>query len=1109
MDHGSAEGDEEDWSFITNSFAAVAATAAATKPPSQPQPHDGQTALGYESPGTPTPTVAADPISFRRLSLDNPPPTAAATSRSYAFPQPNLPHPIPPLSDRGAHGPPPSAPRLSGSLSEFTGMAVRHGIFRPPTRAPVHPGTPPSIELRPHPLRETQVGCFIRTIAGSTSQIWAGTENGVRVWNLSDVFEGFGRGGFASWKPGRGDEESAPFRESSFTYPTICLVVDSDRGFVWSGHKDGRIRIWRVEQPESNNSAPERGNLAECLSWQAHRSPVLSMAITSHGELWSGTEGGVIKAWSCKAIYKCFTLRKDERHMASLLIERSSVDLRSLVTVGGVCSLPTADIRYLLSDNFSSKVWSSSCLLFALWDSHTKELLKVFNIDGQVETRFDTFQVQDSHEEGDAKMNFLSTSKKAISFLQRSRHALLEAADAVKKAAVKGAFGDDCRRMEALTISVDGMIWTGCANGLLIQWDGYGHRLREVQHHSSSIQCLCTFGTRLWVGYMDGMMQVMNLEGKLLGGWIAHSSPIINMAVVGPYIFTLANHGGIRGWYVTSPGPLDSVLQLELTNNNASYTRLANLRILAGSWNVGQERAYNDSLMSWLGSATPEVGLIVVGLQEVEMGAGFLAMAAAKETVGLEGSANGHWWLDAIGKVLVEGTLFERIGSRQLAGLLIAIWARKSLRPFIGDVDAAAVPCGFGHAIGNKGAVALRMRIYDRKICFINCHFAAHLEALNRRNADFDHIFWTMTFSPSSNGHNTAAAGASSVYPHRGGNANIDRTPELSEVDMVVFLGDLNYRLQGITYEEARYFISQRRLELLTEKDQLRAEMKAGRVFQGFREGVIKFPPTYKFEKHLTGLSGYDSSEKKRIPAWCDRILYRDSCCDSRTECSLACPVVSSICMYDSCMDVTGSDHKPVKCIFNVDIAHVDELTRRQEFGEIVFSNEKVRRLIDDFGNVPETTFSSNNITLQGNDITVLRITNKCRRDGAVFQFFCGSQSAVKESEQASVHSSRDPFGFPNWLEVTPRTGIIKPGKTVQVSMWHQNIDTVDEFTGRSHKTQQNNDSSDKVAVLKVRITGNYPTDCKSYEIHVSHCSSNNRYVESRGVSRWSPPNLI
>ena len=28
--------------------------------------------------------------------------------------------------------------------------------------------------------------------------------------------------------------------------------------------------------------------------------------------------------------------------------------------------------------------------------------------------------------------------------------------------------------------------------------------------------------------------------------------------------------------------------------------------------------------------------------------------------------------------------------------------ARKSLKPYVGDVDAAAVPCGLGRAIGNK-----------------------------------------------------------------------------------------------------------------------------------------------------------------------------------------------------------------------------------------------------------------------------------------------------------------------------------------------------------------------------------------------------------------------
>lgn len=42
--------------------------------------------------------------------------------------------------------------------------------------------------------------------------------------------------------------------------------------------------------------------------------------------------------------------------------------------------------------------------------------------------------------------------------------------------------------------------------------------------------------------------------------------------------------------------------------------------------------------------------------------------------VGLEGSSIGQWWLDTIGKTLDEGSTFERVGSRQLAGLLIAIW---------------------------------------------------------------------------------------------------------------------------------------------------------------------------------------------------------------------------------------------------------------------------------------------------------------------------------------------------------------------------------------------------------------------------------------------------
>ncbi|KAF3617400.1 hypothetical protein FXO38_34003 [Capsicum annuum] len=125
-----------------------------------------------------------------------------------------------------------------------------------------------------------------------------------------------------------------------------------------------------------------------------------------------------------------------------------------------------------------------------------------------------------------------------------------------------------------------------------------------------------------------------------------------------------------------------------------------------------------------------------------------------------------------------------------------------------------------------------------------------------------------------------------------------EATPELSEANMVVFLGDLNYRLDGISYDEARDFISQRRFDWLRERDQLHTDIDVGNVFQGMREAVMRFSPTYKFERHQIGLAGYDSGEKKQIPAWCDKILYRDSRSTSAFTCSLDCPVVSSVLRY-------------------------------------------------------------------------------------------------------------------------------------------------------------------------------------------------------------------
>lgn len=45
-------------------------------------------------------------------------------------------------------------------LPEFIGSGGGVGVFKAPVRAAMHPTRPPCIEIRPHPLRESQVGYF-------------------------------------------------------------------------------------------------------------------------------------------------------------------------------------------------------------------------------------------------------------------------------------------------------------------------------------------------------------------------------------------------------------------------------------------------------------------------------------------------------------------------------------------------------------------------------------------------------------------------------------------------------------------------------------------------------------------------------------------------------------------------------------------------------------------------------------------------------------------------------------------------------------------------------------------------------------------------------------
>lgn len=120
---------------------------------------------------------------------------------------------------------------------------------------------------------------------------------------------------------------------------------------------------------------------------------------------------------------------------------------------------------------------------------------------------------------------------------------------------------------------------------------------------------------------------------------------------------------------------------------------------------------------------------------------------------------------------------------------------------------------------------------------------------------------------------------------------------------------------------------------------------------------------------------------------------------------------------YEACMDVTDSDHKPVRCKFNVQICHVDRSVRRKELGEIIRCNEKIKSLLEESCYVPETIVNTDNIMLQNQDTFYLRITNTCVKDIVVFKIICEGQSTVKDGEEREYHP-RGGFGFPRWLEV-------------------------------------------------------------------------------------------
>lgn len=133
----------------------------------------------------------------------------------------------------------------------------------------------------------------------------------------------------------------------------------------------------------------------------------------------------------------------------------------------------------------------------------------------------------------------------------------------------------------------------------------------------------------------------------------------------------------------------------------------------------------------------------------------------------------------------------------------------------------------------------------------------------------------------------------------------------------VFWIGDLNYRLVN-SIPRSKFDTDD--FSAILKSDQLHQEMQRQRVFRGYTEGPITFRPTYRYDP---GTDDWDSSEKQRAPAWCDRILWKGERIQQL--------------QYKNVMSLRLSDHKPVYAEF---LAGVIFLFCRKISEYTIFAND-------------------------------------------------------------------------------------------------------------------------------------------------------------------------
>lgn len=413
----------------------------------------------------------------------------------------------------------------------------------------------------------------------------------------------------------------------------------------------------------------------------------------------------------------------------------------------------------------------------------------------------------------------------------------------------------------------------------------------------------------------------------------------------------------------------ESVVRYQMACKEDDYTYSKIFRILACTWNVNGQPPNGIKLDQWLSSDETPPDIYAIGFQELDL---------SKEAFLFHETPREEEWRQVIVNSLHPGGVYTQVALVRLVGIMLLVYALEAHMPFIENVSTDTVGTGIMGKLGNKGGVAVSCCIHNTSVCFVNSHLAAHCEEFERRNQDYADICTRLSFTK--------------YVPPKG----------FKDHDQIYWLGDLNYRITEMDATVAKQHLAEGNYAPVLALDQLGQQRKLGRVFLGFHEAEIDFKPTYKYDP---GTDNWDSSEKCRAPAWCDRVLWRGDAIESIS--------------YKSYPELKISDHKPVTAGFDSQIRIIDKAKYRKIHEEVM---KKLDKLENEF--LPQVMVDTTDIIFD-----VLKFLEPSRKELII------ANTGQVPVQFEFIKKLDDTSYCKEWLHIEPYTGFIKPGEKCDIKL--------------------------------------------------------------------------